>query len=223
MATALFTPAFFTFFQELTLHNERDWFLAHKQRYEQDVKAPMLRMLEALEPKLRRVAPSFVVDPSPNGGSLMRIYRDIRFSKDKTPYKTHAAAHFRHRDCGRDDDMGPGLYLHLGPDMNMAGGGLWHPEGGSLEKVRRAIVKSPAAWKKATGRIELGGESLKKPPRGYDPGHPLIEDVKRKDFVASTSLTQREVCSANFVDRLVESFNQLRPMMKFLTGAMGLS
>jgi uncharacterized protein (TIGR02453 family) len=222
MANESFGPGFFDFFRELTLHNERDWFLANKDRYEHEVKTPLLHLLEELGPKLRKVAPSFVVDPRPNGGSMMRIYRDIRFSKDKTPYKTHAAAHFPHRDCDRKGVPGPGFYLHLGPDESMAGAGLWQPEAGPLDKVRKAIVKSPAAWKKATVGIELGGEKLKKPPRGYDAEHPLIEELKRKDFVASTPLSRKEICSPRFADRLVEALQPLRPMTKFLTEAVGL-
>jgi Conserved hypothetical protein (DUF2461) len=92
-ANGYFGPGLFRFLRDLKTHNERGWFEANKQRYKADVQAPLLRLITDLAPAIKEIGGGFIADPSPNGGSMMRIYRDIRFSKDKSPYKTHAAAH----------------------------------------------------------------------------------------------------------------------------------
>src|SRR5262245_26395925 len=101
---------------------------------------------------------------------MFRIYRDTRFSKDKIPYKTHAAAHFRHR-AAREDVHAPGFYLHLEPGRSFAAAGLWHPEADALKRVRDVIVGQPRRWREATKRVKVEGAALKRPPRGYDPEH----------------------------------------------------
>jgi len=142
-----FTPALFTFLEELRLHNDRDWFERNRERYVRDVRDPMLRFVAGAAPILRRLAPRLVADPRPVGGSMFRIHRDTRFSKDKTPYKTNAAASFRHA-AGREVH-GPGLYVSLAPGEVEVGGGVWHPEADPLRLIRKAIAERPAAWKRA--------------------------------------------------------------------------
>src|SRR6185503_15346549 len=181
MPATHFTPALFRFLADLKRHNDRAWFQSNRERYESAVRLPLLRFIADLAPLLRKTSRQFEADPTPVGGSMFRIHRDTRFSKDKSPYKTHAAAHFRHR-ASRDDVHTPGFYLHLEPGRSFAAAGLWRPEAASLKKVRDAIVRQPGKWRQARAGLALEGETLKRPPRGYDAEHPHLEDLKRKDF-----------------------------------------
>jgi uncharacterized protein (TIGR02453 family) len=155
------------------------------------------------------------------GGSLFRIHRDIRFAKDKSPYKTYAGAHFTHR-AAREGVHAPGLYLHLSPGESFGGGGIWHPDPPTLAKVRDALARKPDAWKKARRGLTIDGESLSRPPRGYDPEHPLIADIKRKDFVTSVRFSEAEVCRPDFLGKYVASCRRMSPLLEFLTKAVGL-
>ena len=150
---AFITPRSFAFLRELAAHNERPWFERNKQRYLDDVRDPLLRFVAAFAPRLAKLSPHFVADPRPVGGSLFRIYRDVRFAKDKSPYKTHAALSFRHVE-GRERPA-PGFYLHLAPGDVFAGAGLWHAPPEAVKQVRDAIVAKPAAWKKVTRACPL--------------------------------------------------------------------
>jgi uncharacterized protein (TIGR02453 family) len=145
---------------------------------------PALDFIEAFAPRLEKISPHFRADPRPSGGSLFRIYRDTRFSKDKSPYKTNLGIHFRH-DRAKDAHA-PGYYLHIGPGEVFAGGGVGHPDTDAAKRIREAIVADPERWKRATRRgafakrLELGGDSLKRVPPWADADHPLAEDLKRK-------------------------------------------
>jgi uncharacterized protein (TIGR02453 family) len=221
-----FTPQLFTFLRQLSRNNTREWFQTNKARYERDVRDPLLRFIEDFAPHLRRISPHFVADPRPVGGSMFRIYRDTRFSRDKRPYKTVAAAQFRH-ERGKDVHA-PGFYLHLEPGNVFAGVGLWHPDVHTLSTVRNAIVEKPADWKRAVNakafraRFEVGGDVLKRPPRGYPADHPLIDDLKRKDFVAMATFDDGEVFEADFLERYGSVARAAKPFMRFLTRAAGL-
>jgi uncharacterized protein (TIGR02453 family) len=214
----------FEFLRDLSRHNDRAWFTANKPRYERDVRDPLLRFIADFAPHLRRVSPHFMADPRPVGGSMFRIYRDSRFSRDKRPYKTAASAQFRHT-MGKDVHA-PGFYLHLEPGNVFAGVGMWRPEAEPLRLVREAIVDDPAAWKKAVdGKrfrelYDLEGERLKRPPRGFPPDHPLVEDLKRKDFVAMTPFEVAEVFEPDFLDHYVSTVRASAPFMAFLTRAV---
>ena len=221
-----FTPALFTFLAELRLHNDRDWFERNRERYLRDVRDPMLRFIADFAPVLRRIAPRLVADPRPVGGSLFRIHRDTRFSADKSPYKTNVAAHFRH-EAGRDVH-GPAYYLSLDPDEVDVGGGVWHPEAEPLVRIRRAIAEKPLAWKRAlrvasTRKLEWWGESLKRTPRGLPEPHPLASMLRRKDFAAGLSLSERDALSPRFPERVAEVYRALVPAMRLLAEAVGLS
>ncbi len=226
MATSYFTPKFFKFLRDLRENNNREWFNDHKSRYEDDVKDPALRFISDFGPHLEKISRHFTADPRPVGGSMFRIYRDVRFSKNKAPYKTAVGIQFRHR-AGRDAHA-PGFYLHLGPGEIFAAAGLWHPDGPTLKAIRDGLVADPAGWKRImSGKafrsgFELGGDSLKRPPKGYDPEHPLIDDLKRKDFIAHTPLTQKVVTDAGLPGRLAGHFRQLAPMVRFLCDAVGV-
>jgi uncharacterized protein (TIGR02453 family) len=218
------TSRTFRFLTELAENNDREWFAANKQRYLDELRDPLLDWIEAFAPKLRKLSAHMLADPRPVGGSLFRVYRDTRFSKDKRPYKTHAGLSFRHAD-GRDVH-GPIFYLHLEPGRIFTAAGLWHPPSETLRQVRDAIVAHPERWKRATrGRgcaIDDGGESLKRAPRGYDPEHPLVEELKRKSFTASTEFMQKQACAVDFADRVASAYRSATPLMQFLTSAVGL-
>jgi len=225
-SNAYFNPALFKFLRELKKSNNREWFQANKDRYESDVRDPMLRFIADFATPLRGISRHFIADPRPLGGSLFRIYRDTRFSKDKSPYKTTAAVHFRHEAGG--DVHAPGFYFHLEPGEAVVGAGIWHPDTETLKKIRDAIIEHPTAWKRAVSgkafkaTCELWGEKLKRPPNGYDPEHLFIEDLKRKDFVAMASFTEADACKPGFMDRVAEVHRAAAPFAAFLTKAGGL-
>lgn len=226
MPTKHFSAALFRFLTELEDNNDRVWFNANKDRYLRHVQEPVLQFINDLAPRLRKVSPHFLADPRPVGGSLFRIYRDTRFSKDKTPYKTHIAMSFRHEAVG--DVHAPGFYLHLQPGACYAGMGLWRPEAPVAQKIRQAILDDPDAWKKASrGKAfvavwKIDGDSLARPPKGVDPDHPFVEDLKRKDFTAGTRLSQKQVLSAGFIDDYARMCKTASPFMAFLCEAVGV-
>ena len=221
-----FTPALFDFLEELAANNRRDWFQANKDRYRRDVQDPMVQFVADYEDRLHSISPHMVADPRRSGGSVFRIYRDVRFSKDKRPYKTNSGIHFRH-EVGREVH-GPGLYLHLEPDNVFAGAGLWKPNGATALKIRTAITEHPQQWEKIVGgedfvaRFDLEGEMLKRAPRGFDAAHPHIEYLKLKSFVAMTPFTEDETCSPGFMDLYEEACRVAAPLTGFLTTAVGL-
>ena len=214
------------FLDELSRNNKREWFQANKDRYIAEVRDPLLGFIEAFAPKLRRISPYFVADARSNGGSLFRIYRDTRFSKDKTPYKTWGAVQFRH-ERGKDVHA-PGFYLHVQPGNVFMGAGLWHPDAPTLAKIREAIVEGPANWRRAISAkafkesYELAGDSLKRPPRGFDAEHELIDDLKRKDFIAVAHFTEAQLLRSDFLDQFAKTAGDAKPFMRFLTKAVAL-
>jgi uncharacterized protein (TIGR02453 family) len=195
--TAFFRPELFDFLRKLQRHNDREWFAKNKARYEEAVQEPALLFIASFGERLHRLAPNFVADARPTRGSLFRIYRDTRFSPDKRPFKTHVGIHFSH-SSGRDAHA-PVFYLHLEPDQCFAAAGVWHPDSSALTRIRMAIVAAPERWAKARRKLELEGGGLIRPPRGFDPSHRFIEDIKRKDFVASVAFTEVEVCGPRFM------------------------
>ena len=224
--TGHFGPELFEFLNDLRRNNRREWFLANKSRYEAEVRDPMLRFIGDFTAPLRKISRHFVADPRPSGGSLFRIHRDTRFSRDKSPYKTNVAAHFRHEAAA--DAHAPGFYLHLEPKQVFLAAGLWHPDAEALAQVRQAIVAKPALWKRAISgqafraRCSLSGDALVRPPKGYDPEHPLIDDVKRKDFVAVTRFTEKHACARDFLDQCAQAYRVQLPLVAFVTSALGL-
>lgn len=226
MASRYFTPKSFEFLEELSRNNNREWFLKNKSRYEYEVREPMLAFIADFAPRLKKISANYVADPRPTGGSMMRIYRNLRFSRDKTPYKTNAAAAFGHRGAAHFD--APSFYLSLSAKDGFVGAGMWHPDVEALRKVRDAIVARPQNWKKAINdskfqaRFETAGEKLARPPRGYDPAHPLIEDLKRKSFVGGMRISRKEVCSDRFMNQFADACATAAPLVKFLTEALGL-
>jgi uncharacterized protein (TIGR02453 family) len=225
-AQSYFTPELFKFLRDLAKHNNREWFQKNRSRYEQFVRDPFLRFIEAYQPRLHAISPQFIADPKPVGGSLLRIYRDMRFRKDQEPYKTMVAARFPHRSYKQR--TAPGLYLHLDPQHSFFACGLWHPDGDTRALVREAIVREPQRWKLATRRKafasiwEVSGESFSRPPAGFDPNHPLAVDLKRKDFTAHIMFTEDEVCDASFLQTFTLATRAAAPFIEFLTRAVHL-
>lgn len=227
MTFAGFDKPFFAFFRDLAANNERDWFEKNKPRYKEAVVAPCLSFIEAIGPRLKKISPHFVADPRPNGGSMFRIFRDTRFSKDKTPYKTHAGLQFRH-DFGKDAHA-PGFYLHLEPKQVFFGGGVWMPDAPALGKIRDAIVAKTPAWKRARTAASVvetfgdlsEGDPLTRAPKGYDPEHPMIDDLRKKSFFLTTTATISQAGDPKFVDQVAGAYADARPLMKFLTEAVG--
>jgi uncharacterized protein (TIGR02453 family) len=223
-----FTPALFTFLRELAANNNREWFLANKPRYEADVRDPALRFISEVGPRLRQISPHLIADPKPVGGSLFRLNRDTRFSNDKSPYKTAVAMSFAHDQVGRGQPD-PGFYMRLAPGGAVAAGGIYHADAATLKRVRDAIVADVPGWRRATTGATFAptfgppAESLMRPPRGYDPDHPLIEDLKRKDYVWHVSFSEQKACAPDLLDRYVEICKAASPFTRFLSGALGLA
>jgi uncharacterized protein (TIGR02453 family) len=215
-----FGPELFDFLRDLKANNDRTWFTAHKDRYEREVRNPALDFIEDFAPHLREISSHFVADPRPSGGSLFRIHRDTRFSKDKSPYKPYTGIQFRH-ELGKDAHA-PGFYLHLEPGSVFAGAGIWHPDQPTLVRIREAIARDPQGWREAIAgeRFRLAGDSLKRAPAGFDPEHPLIEDLKRKDFIGVVTLTEKQLCARGFVERFAQTCRDASPLVRFLCAAV---
>lgn len=226
-APARFGPEFLGFLTDLRKHNDRAWFQVHKDRYEAVVRDPFLRFIADLGPRLGTLNLPFVADPSPVGGSMMRIYRDVRFSRDKSPYKTAVAAHFSL--AARKSAAFPALYLHLEPGKSSVGGGIWRPEPPTLRKIRNAIVRDSQRWQRITSHrafrstYTMSGDSLKRLPAGFDPDHPSAADLKRKDFIVGSRLDDREITSRDFVASVIARYKTALPFMRFLAESVGVS
>jgi uncharacterized protein (TIGR02453 family) len=223
-ARATFGPELFSFLADLRKNNNREWFAANKRRYEEHLLEPALDFIEAFAPRLQKISPYFRADARPSGGSLFRIYRDTRFSKDKAPYKTNLGIHFRHERA--KDAHAPGYYLHIGPDEVFAGGGIWHPGTEAATGIREAIVADPQRWRRATRtgafakRLQLGGDSLKRVPSWADAEHPFADDLKRKDFFGSARLSESDVVAPGFIDEYARICRAAAPFMQLLCEAL---
>ena len=214
------------FLTELAENNEREWFKDNKHRYESHVLAPALDFINAMGPRLEKISPHFVAIGKRTGGSLMRVYRDTRFSKNKTPYKTNIGIQFRH-ELGRDAHA-PGFYLHIEPKNCFFGAGIWRPDSDSLAAIRTNIAENPGQWKRARDakrfaeHFRFGGDRLKRPPRGYSADHPYIEDLKRKDFIAVSEFPIGRIRSKEFIEEVATHYAMAKPLMKFLCSALNI-
>ncbi|MBI3776254.1 MAG: DUF2461 domain-containing protein [Gammaproteobacteria bacterium] len=226
MAKRFFTQASFDFLASLDAHNNRDWFEQHKQAYEDAVRTPALDFIAAMADDIHCISPHFLAMPKKAGGSLMRVYRDVRFGKDKRPFKTNIGIHFRH--VRGKDVHAPGFYVHLDPNECMLGAGIWHPDAPALNRIREAIAENGASWHKASRDKKFSkvftpaGDSLANAPRGYAKDHAQLEDLKRKDFIAITQFSRTLATSARFQPHVAASFRAAVPYMKFLCKALEL-
>ena len=226
----LFTAETFTFLEDLAAHNDRDWFQAHKARYEAHVREPALALIRALAEPAAALSPHLVASDRKQGGSLMRVFRDTRFSRDKRPYKTNIGIQLRH-DAGKDVHA-PGLYLHVtapgAGDDCFVGAGTWGPDGRALAKIRQAIDERGDAWLKVRDDARfaavwsLTGRSLKRAPRGYPMDHSLIEDLRRKDHIATAPLDRAELLADDLPALLTARFAAAAGYMAWLCEALEL-
>ncbi len=211
------------FMKRLKRNNNRPWFEKHKAEYESSVKLPMQSLIAALHPHFERFAPEFDINPK---RSLFRIYRDVRFSKDKTPYKTHVAAHFVLRGKPKGVE-GSGYYLHIEPGEVFLGGGIYMPDNDQLKKIRRAIadqagqflsiVQDPR-FKKFFGKLE--GDKLQRVHKGYEPDHAMAEWLKYKQFFVGEEWSESKCLKRKFVPEIAAVFEAATPLVRFLNQAM---
>jgi uncharacterized protein (TIGR02453 family) len=226
-----FRPAAFRFLRDLARNNEKAWFEAHRDVYEREVREPMRRLVETLHAKLGSIAPEIVGDPK---RSMFRIHRDVRFSRDKSPYKTNAGAWLYHRDAGRkvgrgDEGGGAGFYFHIDPTTCFMAGGLWMPARPALLRIREAIAAQPTALARLTSaagfRRRFDGLSeeakLLRVPRDFPPDHPAAEWLKLQSFTARALIEPSVVTSPRVVDRLCRDFALLVPLVRWLNRALG--
>jgi len=223
-----FPKELFLFFEALKQNNSKDWFSENKPQYEQFVVAPMLDFIEQIGPRLNGISPYFEAIPKKSGGSMFRIYRDVRFAKDKTPYKEHAACQFRH-EAGKDAHA-PGFYVHLSPESIRVGGGIWLPPSDKLLMIRQRIVDKPQKWSTVIEDNDIkqyfggvAGEGLIRPPRGFKDNAPHLIDLKRKSFFLMRDFPVAAACHESFIDDVAETFAAATPLMAFLCASVGVS
>jgi uncharacterized protein (TIGR02453 family) len=221
-----FDPSLMAFLQKLKANNNKDWFNDHKQEYEDCVRSPALAFIEQMDQWIKLISPHYETSAKKVGGSLMRVYKDVRFSKDKTPYKTNVGIQFRH-EIGKDVHA-PGFYMHIEPDEIFLGVGTWRPEPIALKAIRDHIITKPGPYQDAIEHqpfreiYALAGESLSRPPKGYDKEHPLIAEIKRKDFIAVCPLQEPQLYENNLCENVAKRFARAQPLQKFLCEALGL-
>jgi uncharacterized protein (TIGR02453 family) len=218
MAKASFTPATLSFLRALKRNNDREWFKARRERYERDVREPMLRVIERLALDFKKFAPELIASPK---ASMYRIYRYTRFSGDKTPLKTHVAAAFPWRGLARH--QGAGLYFEVAPTWVWIGGGIYAPEPAHLVKVREHIAETfPEIRTLSRARPfvkmfgALGGEKLTRVPRGYARDHPAADFLRHKQFLAGRELPAAIVTGETFYPELLATFKAALPLIRFL-------
>ncbi len=223
---ASFTPESVVFLTELKNNNNRDWFNENKKRYEEQVLDVALRFIHSMQEPLADIAPHFTAIPKRMGGSLMRVYRDTRFSKNKTPYKTNIGIQFRHEQAR--DVHAPGYYVHIDPEQIFLGAGMWRPAPDALKGIRERISDKPVEWERVRDdkgfkrHFKLGGEVLTRPPRGYAKDHPQIDDIKRKDFIAIQNLSLEDALKPRFQQKVETAFRAANPYMAFLCKAVNV-
>lgn len=222
-----FPKDLFRFLEDLSENNNREWFNNNKDRYKESVVAPVGSFISAMGERLNKISDSFIADPRPNVGSMFRIYRDTRFSKDKSPYKENVGCQFRH--VAGKTAHAPGFYVHLQPGNIFIGAGVWTPPNPVLDKIRTAIVEQPKRWSKVANNKNLiktfgqiVGEQLKRPPRGYDVNHSFVEDLKRKSFFLKHSVKPLHILKPEFINETEKIFMDAVPLMAFVTSAIGL-
>jgi uncharacterized protein (TIGR02453 family) len=229
--SAAFGPDAFAFLRGLARHNTRTWFEANRPRYEAGLRAPMAALIEELDVRLAAIAPEIIGEPR---RSLFRIHRDVRFSADKSPYKTNVGCWFYHQDAGRgvgqDAEGGAGYYVHLEPGGCFVAAGIWMPSAGGLSRIRTALAEDPAgfsrvvrapAFRRRYGRLSEEA-MLVRLPRGYAPGHPAEAWLRYKSFTVSRALPAVTVTSPRLAGVLARDFRALRPLVRWLNRALGL-
>ncbi|HET7038854.1 MAG TPA: DUF2461 domain-containing protein [Gemmatimonadales bacterium] len=227
-----FTPSALRFLRGLARHNAKPWFEAHKPEYEEHVRGPMHELIEEMDARFAGFAPEFTGDPK---RSMFRIYRDVRFSRDKSPYKTHAACWFRHRNADHKvgseaEGGGAGFYFHVEPGASLVAGGIWMPPRPVLNRLRDGIAQDPKGFERLVTqpvfRRRFGGLSdeavLTRMPRGYRDDHPAAGWLKYQSFTVSRRLTDAHVTSTRLAGRLQDEFQAMLPLVRWLNARLGL-
>ncbi len=230
--TMPFTTSSLHFLRALAHNNKKPWFEAHRDDYEAHIRAPMRALIEEMDVRFARFAPELTGDPK---RSMFRIHRDIRFSKDKSPYKTHAACWFRHNAAdhrvGGDAEAGSaGLYFHLEPKKSFVGAGIWMPPRPALDKIRDSIADDPTQFgrivESPAARRRFGGlddeAMLKRMPRGFSDTHPAARWLRYQSFTIGRQLSDQEALSSRLPDGLEKDFRLMVPLVRWLNGALGL-
>ncbi len=215
------------FLADLAEHNDKRWYEGQKERCQEDLYEPARALVRTLTAELSAAFPDITGSDAKVGGSLTRLHRDTRFSKDKRPFNTHIGMHFWHR-AGKKMEV-PGFFLRVSPEEVLLATGLHGPEPGPLEKVRKVIDKDRKGWERASrdpsflrhfGGLE--GESLKRVPAPWPPNHPFADDLRRKDFTAFARWKGAEAARPGFAAKAVEAWRASGPLMGFLCRATGL-
>lgn len=225
--TPYFTDASLRFLRGLARHNDKAWFAEHKPQYEQHVRQPFLRLLTDLQPALAEVSEHFRADPRGQGGSLFRIYRDARFSHDKSPYKSWQGARLFH--ARRREVPAPSFYLHLQPGGSFVGAGIWHPEPEVQRRIRQFIFDNPGSWKAAAHdpkllrRFELSqDEKMVRPPRGFPADFEFLDDLKQRNWVMWRALDDATMTGPRLRQTLAADLAALGPFVDYLCAALDL-
>ena len=210
------------FLEQIKTNNNRDWFLAHKNIYEEKVKGALVRFLEVLKPRLAKFAPEIEVNPAK---AIFRIYRDIRFSQDKSPYKTHVAASLPSKDM--KDGMGAVLYFHLESTEVLIAGGLYHPPSTALLAVRQYIAENSRKLRTIIDSTKfknqfggLRGEQLIRVPKGFAADHPAADLLRFKDYLAYVECPPKLATSPEIVPFTLQVFRDVMPLVRFLNAGI---
>ena len=225
-----FSPDALKFLRGLARNNNKEWFEAHRDAYEAEVRQPMRDLIGEMDARFAKFAPEMGGDPK---RSMFRINRDIRFSKDKSPYKTHAACWFNHRRAsskvgGEAAGGSAGFYFHLQPGQSMVGSGLWMPPRPQLNAIRDAIAEDPAGFERVVKGMtrRYGGLDdsavLKRIPRGFSEEHPAAKWLKYQSFTCGRMLEDSEVTSPRLAAMLASDFASMLPLVRWLNSALGL-
>ena len=220
---SIFSAKSFAFLRGLKRHNDRAWFEAHREDYERDLKAPMRALVEEMDDRFARFAPEILGDPK---RSPFRIFRDVRFSKDKSPYKTHASCWFYHRDADRSVGQeahggGAGFYFHIEPGACYAAGGLWMPPRPMLNRLRDAIAEDPKGFAKV-GKGMIDEHMLKKMPRGFAENHPAAKWLRYTSFAHGRDLADAQALSPKLPQVLERQYTRMLPLVRWLNTHLGL-
>jgi len=226
-----FRPQALGFLRRLKRNNRREWFERNRAVYETEVRDPMRALVEEMDVRLARLAPELTGDPR---HSVFRIHRDVRFSADKSPYKTNAACQFYHQDAGRGagqdaQGAGAGLYFQLADGECFVAGGMWMPARPALDRIREAIAETPGAMERLVRspalRRRFGAldteAMLKRMPRGYLETHPAAKWLRYRSFTATRAMSEREVQSPRLPEILARDFAVLAPLVRWINLAIG--
>jgi uncharacterized protein (TIGR02453 family) len=226
-----FGPEALRFLRRLKRNNRREWFERHRWVYESEIRDPLRALVEEMDVRLARLAPELTGHPR---HSVFRIHRDVRFSADKSPYKTNAACQFYHHDAGRGagqdaEGAGAGLYFQLAEGQCFVAGGMWMPARPALEKIRDRLAEEPdaldrllraPAFRRRFNRLDEE-DMLKRMPRGYREDHPAAQWLRYRSFTATRMMTEREVQSPRLPELLARDFAVLVPLVRWLNSALG--